>query len=65
MNIIIKRKMSPSHIMIKIFRTYDNDIIGRCMTYFGFPVVRAVVERRQKKFQIKLSQQREPYMLIN
>ena len=43
-----------------------DDIIGRCMSYFGYPVVRAVVERRQKNFQIKLSQHDdEIYMLIN
>jgi len=59
-------EFTVKRIMIKIFRTYDNDIIGRCMTYFGFPVVRAVVERRQKNFQINLRQQENPICsLIN
>ena len=39
--------------MIKLFRTYDNDIINSCMSCFGLSIVSELVSQRKNGFQLK------------
>ena len=37
-------------VMIKLFCTYDNTVISRCVLFFGFPSVTEFIDQRRSKF---------------
>ena len=49
-------EFTVKRVMIKLFRTYDNSILNSCMSFFGFPTVKEVIDQRKSKFLSKLSE---------
>ena len=48
-------EFTVKRIMIKLFRTYDTDIINSCMAFFGLPTLSELVEQRKHRFLLKYS----------
>ena len=40
-------------LMIKLFRTYDSDVINSCMWFFGLSTVSELIDRRKVRFLSK------------
>jgi len=46
-------EFTVKRIMMKLFRTYDSDIINSCMSHFDFPTVSELVGQRINRFLLK------------
>lgn len=44
-----------TRVLMKVFKTFSNDVITECQLYFGFPPVHVLVRERKLKFLVKYS----------